>query len=343
MLEIQKFAALPVLQTATLKDLGILSGDVTLRVSMRHTDAKVEVPNDTTPKRNKSSKAVPSNPLVALGTPNSPSLEESAFHVPTMTGRAGAVDTSSRDGHLVGPGNGAGSNSGNGESEGQRQTPTQDINSAMVEANQEIRQLREQQTQEAMTDRVKRLSKSSDGTSEKDRFVRSMPLPFIPEREENGMMAGPSKRELAISTPTMSNITTPTLATTATNSSMTTPPLSHNDLVRQIAQRVSQQLREAQERGEPTLNYHSLIAKEIVRGQRAGTLPVSPENCRQNSEYVEKTASLPPPPLLPQTPVAITAAGAGEVKMSFLERARSKNSLPKWMRLSKKGPSSSST
>ena len=300
---------------------------------MRHTDIKVEGPNDATPKRNKSVKAVLSNPLAALGTPTSPSLEESAFQVPSMTGRAGAMDPSSRDGHLVGPGNGSGSNSGNGDNDGQRQTPTQDINSAMVEANQEIRQLREQQTQEALTDRVKRLSKSSDGTSEKDRFVRSMPLPFIPEPGEDTMMSESSSKESAISMPTMSNVTTPTVATTATNSSITTPPQSHNDLVRQIAHRVSQQLREAQERGDRTLDYQSLIAKEIVRGQRAGVLPISPEGSRQNS------ASLPPPP---QTPVA-TTAGAGEVKMSFLERARSKNSLPKWMRLSRKGPSSSST
>ncbi|GJJ68290.1 hypothetical protein EMPS_00636 [Entomortierella parvispora] len=320
---------MPVLQTATLKDLGVLSGDVTFRVSMRHTDIKVEGPNDPTPKRNKSSKAVPNNPSVTLGTLTSPSLQESAFHIPGMTGRAGSMDPNSRDGHLVGPGNGSNSsNSGNGENDGQRQTPAQDISSAMVEANQEIRQLREQQTQEALTDRVKRLSKSSDGTSDKDRFVRSMPLPFIPEPEEDAMMASSSTKESAGSMPTTSNVTTPTLATTATSSSITTPPQSQNDLVRQIAHRVSQQLKEAQERGEPTLNYHSLIAKEIVRGQRAGVLPISSEN----------TTALPS---LPHSPVT-AVAGTGEVKMSFLERARSKN-LPKWMRLSRKGPSSSST
>jgi len=73
---------------------------------------------------------------------------------------------------------------------------------------------------------------------------------------------------------------------------------SPQEVVRQIAHRVSQQLREAQLRGEPTLDYHTLIAQEIVKEQKAGILPVSPTGSRHNSVDKAKTstnrAALPP-------------------------------------------------
>ena len=160
----------------------------------------------------------------------------------------------------------------------------------MVEATQEIRQLREQQTQEALTDRVKRLSKSADGSSsDKDRFVRSMTL-----YEEPDEILVPSRGLAAThKAPTLPRTASPLSNTVSTQMSMPQQPqpqqqqLPQDDLVRQIAQRVSQQLKLAQLRGDSGLNYHSLIAQEIVKEQRAGSLPISlpisPAESRKNS------------------------------------------------------------
>lgn len=146
--------------------------------------------------------------------------------VPSLTPRAGVVVPICRDGHL--PSNGTGGNGS--DSESNRQTPTQDISAAMIEANQEIRQRLEQQTQEALTDRVRCLSKNSDSSSDKDRFLRSM----------HG--TSPSKKN------------------------------QQDDIVRQIALRVSRMLKEAEERGEAALDYQTLIAQEIAKEQQAGML-----------------------------------------------------------------------
>lgn len=146
--------------------------------------------------------------------------------VPSLTPRAGVVAPVCRDGHL--PSSGTGGNGSDGESN--RQTPTQDISAAMIEANQEIRQRLEQQTQEALTDRVRCLSKNSDSSSDKDRFLRSM----------HGSPTGKKNQQ--------------------------------DDIVRQIALRVSRMLKEAEERGETALDYQTLIAQEIAKEQQAGML-----------------------------------------------------------------------
>ncbi|KAF8945168.1 hypothetical protein BGZ47_003165 [Haplosporangium gracile] len=146
--------------------------------------------------------------------------------VSSLSPRAGVVAPICRDGHLPSSGNG-----GNGsDGEPNRQTPTQDISAAMIEANQEIRQRLEQQTQEALTDRVRCLSKNSDSPSDKDRFLRSM----------HGSSLGKKDQQ--------------------------------DDIIRQIALRVSRMLKEAEERGENTLDYQTLIAQEIAKEQQAGTL-----------------------------------------------------------------------
>ncbi|KAF9581452.1 hypothetical protein BGW38_001517 [Lunasporangiospora selenospora] len=95
-----------------------------------------------------------------------------------MTGRIGGVASHLRDGPS---GNsGAGASPGAGGSGGgipdpsativplsengagiQRISPDQEMHTARVEATQEIRQLREQQTQDALTNRVKQLSMAS--------------------------------------------------------------------------------------------------------------------------------------------------------------------------------------
>ncbi|KAF9918806.1 hypothetical protein FBU30_011272 [Linnemannia zychae] len=148
---------------------------------------------------------------------------------PSLTARTGFVASVCRDGHLPSGGNG-----GNGsDNESNRQTPAQDISAAMIEANQEIRQRLEQQTQEALTDRVRCLSKSSDSSSDKDRFLRSM-------RSDSS----PSKKS------------------------------QQDEIVRQIALRVSRMIKEAEERGETALDYQTLIAEEIAKEQQEGTLPL---------------------------------------------------------------------
>ncbi|KAF9206596.1 hypothetical protein BGZ49_002161 [Haplosporangium sp. Z 27] len=187
---------------------------------------------------------------------SSSEIPQSSFQLqhqsPQMGSRGGSVSSVYRDG----PGNAGGSGNdggaGGADGSGPAQTPTQDISSAMVEASQEIRQLREQQTQEAMTDRVKRLSKTSDNSADKDRFVRSM-SPYQPMAD--GDMGSSSS---------------------SSSSASSSLPGQYEELVRQIALRVSQKLREAQERGDVTADYHSMLAQEIAESQLAGILPGSP-------------------------------------------------------------------
>ncbi|KAG0322902.1 Tether containing UBX domain for GLUT4 [Dissophora globulifera] len=174
--------------------------------------------------------------------------------LPGMTNRSGGVESESREGPVVAPGPSSDINI-------QRQTPTQDMNAAMIEASQEIRQLREQQTQAALTDRVKKLSKSSD-SSDRDRFVRSLPPGAFTEEPQNEMDIDPIPHRSESPTSTLPD---------------------QDDVVRQIAHRVSMQLKEAQQRGDSMTDYHSLIAQEIEREQRAGVLPSTPTESRNNS------------------------------------------------------------
>lgn len=215
--------------------------------------------------------------------------------IPEILGRVGSVrNRFRRDGHH-GPGKDPNNGEPAGDSSVSRQSPVQDINSAMIEANQEIRQLREQQTQEAMTDRVKRLSKSAESNSDKDRFLRGMgsnlPISSIPEHN----IAAESKSVIPLPALSfdqgvhMKSDSSPTFSHTSSPMDQNTQPrpasTPQDDLVRLIAQRVSQQLRDAQQRGEAMTDYHSLIAREIVREQRAGVLPISPADSRKNSAH----------------------------------------------------------
>ncbi|KAF9942085.1 Tether containing UBX domain for GLUT4 [Mortierella alpina] len=193
----------------------------------------------------------PSNVIINADDAQEPS--------PEMTSRGGSIENADRRGHLVAPSPGA-------SADIQRQTPVQDMNSAMIEANQEIRQLREQQTQAALTDRVKRLSKASD-SSDRERFVRSLPPGAFTEEPDSEMDFDPSHTPRSESP----------FAATA----------SQDDVVRQIAHRVSQQLRQVQQRG-GSMDYHSLIAQEIEKEQRAGVLPSTPTGSRHNSVYKSK-------------------------------------------------------
>lgn len=203
--------------------------------------------------------------------------------VPEIRGRIGSIFRRTRDGAPTGTPHNGGSPSSGSNGDSPRQTPTQDINAAMVEANQEIRQLREQQTQEALTDRVKRLSRPADGSSsDKDRFVRSMTLCEEPEET----LLSCQQRAAIAKMPPLPSIAPPVPTSVSTQTSMQQQQQQHipqDDLVRQIAQRVSQQLKLAQLRGDSGLNYHSLIAQEIVKEQRAGSLPISPAESRKNS------------------------------------------------------------
>ncbi|KAG0254308.1 hypothetical protein BG011_005823 [Mortierella polycephala] len=282
----REYTSIRSLKVTTLEQAGLTSGNAALRVVMRYKSSGIEkyieeIERDySQPKAVTSTSSTFKQPMLSSPPPPQQSAET---QVPGMTGRTGAIQSNSRDGNQVGPGAGGGSGSAGGAGgpgaaggaggaggDNQRQTPTQDISSAMVEATQEIRQLREQQTQEALTDRVKRLSKSSEGSSDKDRFVRCM-MP-----------------ELTLDTPPCTNIESdishPPRRYSPT--SLAQIPLSQQEeLVWQIARRVNQQLKEAQMRGDSNLNYHSLIAQEIVREQKAGVLPNSPTVSRKNSAH----------------------------------------------------------
>ncbi|KAF8918501.1 hypothetical protein BGZ58_004847, partial [Dissophora ornata] len=206
------------------------------------------------------------------------------LQTPVISGRSGTIGTQFREGHLGGPGNGAGpgneNNGGPGGVPGPGQNPTQDINSAMVETTQEIRQL------QAMTDRVKRLSKSADGSSsDKDRFVRGMDYipPVLSQTSRNRTFNIPVETTAASQisyAPLEQQAQAQGSAMAVTATAISNP---RDVLVRQIAHRVSQQLREAQQRGDSDTNYQALIAKEIVKEQKAGALPISPAGSRKNS------------------------------------------------------------
>ena len=194
-----------------------------------------------------------------------------------LTPRAGDVEASNRENSVQIEGS-------SGDLNMQRQTPAQDMTSNMIEINQGIRRHQEQQTQAALTDRVKRLSKASD-SSDRDRFVRSLP-PGSPTteaftEEPEGFM----------------DVDTPQPRSESPNSSL---PNHEQEVVRQIAHRVSQQLRDAQKRGDSTMDYHSLIAQEIEKEQKAGVLPTTPTGSRQNS--VNKAFVESGSPVRPVTP-----------------------------------------
>ncbi|KAF9114985.1 Plant UBX domain-containing protein 1 [Mortierella sp. AM989] len=176
-------------------------------------------------------------------------INPQGIETPDATARPGSVDSNSREGNMVVPAPGVPVNMGL-----ERQEPVQDLSSSMIEASQEIRQLREQQLQAAMTDRVKKLSKSSDD-ADRERFVRKLPPGSYAEITEE---------------PDSMDIDT------------------QQDIVRQIAHRVSLQLREAQQQGNSAIDYQSLLAQEIMREQRAGSLPMTPTGSRTNSFYRSK-------------------------------------------------------
>ncbi|KAH7047699.1 hypothetical protein BKA57DRAFT_463151 [Linnemannia elongata] len=194
-----------------------------------------------------------------------------------LTPRAGDVEASNRENSVQIEG-------GSGDLNMQRQTPAQDMTSNMIEINQGIRRHQEQQTQAALTDRVKRLSKASD-SSDRDRFVRSLPpgspTPEAFTEEPEGFM----------------DVDIPQPRSESPNSSL---PNHEQEVVRQIAHRISQQLRDAQKRGDSTMDYHSLIAQEIEKEQKAGVLPTTPTGSRQNS--VNKAFAESGSPIRPVTP-----------------------------------------
>lgn len=194
-----------------------------------------------------------------------------------LTPRAGDVEASNRETSVQIEGS-------SGDINMQRQTPAQDMTSNMIEINQGIRRHQEQQTQAALTDRVKRLSKASD-SSDRDRFVRSLPpgspTPEAFTEEPEGFM----------------DVDTPQPRSESPNSSL---PNHEQEVVRQIAHRISQQLRDAQKRGDSTMDYHSLIAQEIEKEQKAGVLPTTPTGSRQNS--MNKAFVQSGSPIRPVTP-----------------------------------------
>ncbi|KAG0089969.1 Tether containing UBX domain for GLUT4 [Podila epicladia] len=311
------------LRGTTLELGGLTSGNVVVRVLMRYMDTgiddfmhRIESPSRPVNGHSTSStSSVPSRPMEQ----NEASPQHITFHspggsyqipIPGMTARGGSLDVvnTKREGNIIIPGASA-SSSGNSDGDTPRQTPAQDMNSAMIEASQEIRQLREQEAQAALTDRVKRLSKTGE-SSDKDRFSRSLQFAEPPVTAiGSSSTAGPSSSTIAstgISAPFTEEPTMDMEADSDISADVNPHPLpqrsasvpSPQEVVRQIAHRVSQQLREAQLRGEPTLDYHTLIAQEIVKEQKAGILPVSPPGSRHNSVDKAKTSSsraaLPP-------------------------------------------------
>ncbi|KAG0216395.1 hypothetical protein BGX28_002865 [Mortierella sp. GBA30] len=294
----REYSSFKSLKSTTLELAGVASGNAVLRVVMRHKGSGIEKYMEeierlpTTAQVADQSTSAPQQPQRYTLTDNSIKDLRLPAPVPVVvapeiSGRAGSIDTFRRDGIPGAPSNnGNGSPGSNGDLP--RQTPVQEINSSMVEVTQEIRQLREQQTQEALTDRVKRLSKSSDSaSSDKDRFVRSMTLPTVYDEPEGVASNYHNSRTTRTTIPLRSTVPLVRKVSTRTQSQ----PLPQESLGRQqslvkrIAHRVSQQLREAQQRGESRLNYHSLIAREIVKEQRAGSLPNSPaESCKNSAE-----------------------------------------------------------
>ncbi|KAF9347682.1 Tether containing UBX domain for GLUT4 [Mortierella sp. NVP85] len=195
-------------------------------------------------------------------------------HAPEMTSRPGVPRNNTRD--VIAPPQGS-----NKDTEFQRQSPLQDVSAAMIEASQEIRQLREQQTQAALTDRVKRLSKSSD-RSDRERF-------------ERGLLRGTLTEE------PISEIDMDSPQPQPDPPSTSVP--NQQDVVRQIAHRVSMQWKEAQQRGDSITDYYALIAEEIKKEQRAGSLPITPAGSRASTimnrpeqDASARPAATPEPP-----------------------------------------------
>ncbi|KAF9113956.1 hypothetical protein BGX27_000419 [Mortierella sp. AM989] len=273
------------LKSTTLKRAGLESENTILRVMMQPTNYGIESYMDDIegehPLHSTIDGRVSSQRCQSPLHQSFNLQQQASISTPMMGGRRGSITNIFRDG----PGNTGGSSNdgGAGGSGGDapRQTPTQDISSAMVEASQEIRQLREQQTQEAMTDRVKQLSKTSDNIADKDRFVRSMD--FYQPMNGDGAGMGMGMGSSMMMEPER-NVPAPAMAPPSPESSSPTPGL-HDDIVRQIAQRVSQKLREAVQRGDSATNYHSLLAEEIAKGQLSGVLPISPSDSRKNSAH----------------------------------------------------------
>ncbi|KAF8949141.1 Tether containing UBX domain for GLUT4 [Haplosporangium gracile] len=334
----REYVSIQTLKTTTLQLAGLVRGNSAFRVLMRYTDAGIEdfledIERDysqstaaaaapaATPAATPTSTSAPANP-VTDSPPVSQSCPQSQRAIPErqstlkpviptlkfatdktagegghylvaheayqgggggsnppigLTPRAGDVEASNRENSVQIEGS-------SGDLNMQRQTPTQDMTSNMIEINQGIRRLQEQQTQAALTDRVKRLSKASD-SSDRDRFVRSLPpgspTPEAFTEEPEGFM----------------DVDTPQPRSESPNSSL---PNHEQEVVRQIAHRISQQLRDAQKRGDSTMDYHSLIAQEIEKEQKAGVLPITPTGSRQSS--VNKAFAESGSPARPVTP-----------------------------------------
>ncbi|KAF9292254.1 Tether containing UBX domain for GLUT4 [Mortierella alpina] len=280
----REYASFKSLKSTTLQDAGLASGNAVMRIIMRHKSSGIEkYMEEIEPGRSSQKGSVdPTSPTQARSTlaDLTNDVHAAPVRIPEIRGRIGSIFRRTRDGAPNGTPQNGGSPNGGSEGGSPGQTPAQDINSAMVEATQEIRQLREQQTQEALTDRVKRLSKSTDGSSsDKDRFVRSMTLYDEPEES----LRTSQQRATTNKMPPLPRNSSPASTTVSNQTSMQQQPIPRDDLVRQIAHRVSQQLKLAQLRGDSGLNYHSLIAQEIVKEQRAGSLPISPAESRKNS------------------------------------------------------------
>ncbi|KAF9175270.1 Tether containing UBX domain for GLUT4 [Mortierella sp. AD011] len=342
----REYVSIPTLKTTSLQLAGLLKGNAVFRVMMRYTDAGIadfiedierdySHPTKTNSEPNHSSSSTASpphshsashHPSSASLTPtsassattshmeySSPSQQGSAAYpvkiptrqptmdktmgevdfiqakeafnptefginpqgieLPGMTGRSGSVEVEHREGNMVTPVPGSGINI-----DIQRQTPVQDMSAAMIEHSQEIRQRQEQQTQAAMSDRVKKLSRASDD-SDRERFVRSLPPGSYGEvtEEPSNMMDVDSK-----------------------------------ELVLQIAQLVSQKLKSAQQRGDSTVDYQTLIAEEIEKKQRAGVLPSTPSGSRHNSYIRSKVEDDSSPMLIAPPSRALTLAPVEE-------------------------------
>lgn len=260
-----QYVSIKTLKTTTLQLAGLIKGSIVFRVMMRYTDASIEdfmedieqdysQPSEPAPSQ---SSHTPEKSASESGTfiRDKTAGEKEAFSVskdsyqggemginsqgkPTpgiTTSRSGTVESTHRD-HMVAP--------PQVDIDLQRQSPMQDLNVEMIETTQGIRHRQEQEAQAALTERVKRLSKSSD-RSDMDRFVRSIPLTEEPASELDA-------------------------------ESLSTNVPIEQDVIHQIAKRVSMQLKEAKQRGDSTADYHNLhnlIAQEVAKEQRAGSLP----------------------------------------------------------------------
>ncbi|KAF9392841.1 Tether containing UBX domain for GLUT4 [Podila verticillata] len=315
-----EYVSIEALKTTTLELAGLSSGNAVMRVMMRFTDAgledflpEIERDYSTTTPSAAPATSPSTSPAAPTPVPQSPSQQKvditsspnstpfrrttdktagerdfvapqdiyrgdsmtdlginaqtNPEQLPGITSRSGDVDQSTREGFQPAPGP---SSVFNPSMEIHRQTPAQDMNTAMIEANQEIRQLQEQQTQAALTDRVKRLSKTSEG-SDRDRFVRSLPP------GAGGILSEePGEMEANHGAP-------------RSESPSANLPDQQQEVVRQIAHKISQQLRAAQKSGDtPSVDYHALIAQEVAKQQNAGVLPKSPAGSRHNSMYRSK-------------------------------------------------------